>query len=47
LLLYVSMAVFGPYIVPLDTRPKPERRYLSPSWEHPLGTDFEGKDVFS
>jgi peptide/nickel transport system permease protein len=47
LLLYISMAVFGPYIVPLDTRPKPEKRYLPPSWEHPLGTDFEGKDIFS
>lgn len=47
LLVYVSMAVFGPLIVPLDTTPKPGKRYLPPSWEHPLGTDFEGKDIFS
>lgn len=47
LLIYIFMAIAGPYIVPLDTVPKPEQRYLPPSWEHPLGTDFEGKDIFS
>ena len=47
LLFYIFMAIAGPYIVPLDTIPKPEQRYLPPSWEHPLGTDFEGKDIFS
>ena len=47
LLIYIFMAIAGPYIVPLDTIPKPEQRYLPPSWEHPLGTDFEGKDIFS
>ena len=45
--IYIFMAIAGPYIVPLDTIPKPEQRYLPPSWEHPLGTDFEGKDIFS
>lgn len=47
LLIYIMMALFGPYLVPLDITPKPGRRYLPPSLEHPLGTDFEGKDIFS
>ncbi|MEM1690814.1 MAG: hypothetical protein QXF05_04545, partial [Thermofilaceae archaeon] len=47
LLIYIFMALFGPHLVPLDTQPKPWKRYLPPSLEHPLGTDFEGKDIFS
>lgn len=47
LLVYIGMATVGPYLVPLDTQPKPWKRYLPPSLEHPLGTDFEGKDIFS
>ena len=47
LIIYILMATIGPFLVPLDTIPKPEQMYLPPSLEHPLGTDFEGKDIFS
>jgi len=47
LIIYILMATIGPFLVPLDTTPKPEQMYLPPSLEHPLGTDFEGKDIFS
>jgi len=47
LMIYVLMATLGPLLVPLDAKPKPHQAYLPPSLEHPLGTDFEGKDIFS
>mgnify|MGYP000176753183 CR=1 FL=1 len=47
LTLYAFMATLGPLLVPLDVKPKPHQAYLPPSLEHPLGTDFEGKDIFS
>jgi len=47
LTLYAFMATLGPLLVPLDVKPKPHQAYLPPSLRHPLGTDFEGKDIFS
>lgn len=44
-LLLVSFV--GPYFVPLDTKARIDKIYSPPSWEHPLGTDSEGKDILS
>ena len=47
LLIIIFMSFVGPYIIPLDTKVKLDKIYQPPSWEHILGTDSEGKDVFS
>ena len=47
LAFYIVMAIIGPILRPLDTIPKPHKMYLPPSWEHPLGTDNEGRDILS
>ncbi len=47
LIIYILMATVGPILVPLDMQAKPNQMYLPPSWEHPLGTDSEGRDIFS
>jgi len=47
IIIYVLMATVGPMVVPLDNQPKPNQMYLPPSWQHPLGTDSEGRDIFS
>jgi len=43
---YILMATVGPFFVPLDLvgRSKP---YQSFSLEHPLGTDYMGRDIFA
>ncbi len=46
-LAFVFMSIFGPYIVPVDTDVKVEDVYLSPSAKYWLGTDHQGRDVFS
>ncbi len=46
-LLFVFMSFVGPYIVPLDTQTKVDKIYQPPSWEFWLGTDSEGRDIFS
>ena len=46
-IFYVLMAVIGPLFIPLDKSPKPELMYQPPTWEHPLGTDYEGRDILS
>jgi len=45
LLLFALMAIIGPEICPLEMMPHPEDRFLPPSLEHPLGTDFAGRDT--
>ncbi len=40
----VLMAFVGPLIVPAETRANVKEIYQGPSWSHPLGTDFQGKD---
>src|SRR5689334_25199997 len=44
---FLLLAFVGPYIVPLDTKVKVDKIYAPVSWEHPLGTDSQGKDVWS
>jgi peptide/nickel transport system permease protein len=47
LLLFFVLAFLGPYVVPLDTKVKVNQIYAPISWQHPLGTDSQGKDVWS
>jgi peptide/nickel transport system permease protein len=47
LLCFFLLAFVGPYIVPLDTKVKVDQIYAPLSWEHPLGTDSQGKDIWS
>jgi peptide/nickel transport system permease protein len=46
-LIYLLIAIFGPIFVHLGTEQNPANAYLSPSWQHPLGTDFLGQDVLT
>ncbi len=46
-LLFVLMSFVGPYVIPLDTTTKVDKIYHPPSWEFWLGTDSEGRDIFS
>ncbi len=45
LLFYILLAIFGPILVSADNPTDVQAIYASPSAEHPLGTDFMGKDV--
>jgi len=42
---FTLMAAVGPDIIPYDRTPRVRDRYLSPSWEHLLGTDYAGRDT--
>lgn len=44
---FILLALVGPYIVPLDTKVKVDEIYQTPSSEHWLGTDHQGRDTFS
>ncbi len=46
ILIYVLIAVFGPLIFPYSTETSLKDKYLQPSFEHPFGTDWLGRDVF-
>jgi len=46
LLGFFLMATVGPLVVPLSLRTDWSKRYLPPSLEHPLGTDYCGRDIF-
>ena len=47
ILIYLCVAIFGPIFVHLSLIQNPADAYLSPSWQHPLGTDFLGQDVLT
>ncbi len=46
--IFIIIAVFAPYIAPYDPfEMNLINRQEAPSWEHPFGTDFFGRDVMS
>jgi peptide/nickel transport system permease protein len=47
LFLFAIMAVIGPELIKLNTKTDFKNRYLPPSLEHPMGTDYVGKDIFA
>lgn len=47
LLLYIIIALIGPYIAHVGTEQNPSDAYLFPSLTHPLGTDFVGNDTLA
>ncbi len=46
LVFFILVAIFGPMIFPYDSNTDMSIAYLMPSWEHPFGTDWLGRDVF-
>ena len=46
-LLIIGTAYIGPYVVKLDDEVKIDKVYSPPSGEHWLGTDHQGRDIFS
>lgn len=46
LAFFLSLAVFALFIAPFDPW-EPGTPFLHPSWEHPLGTNDIGQDIFS
>ncbi len=46
LALFLILAIFSPLIAPFDPW-EPGRPFLTPSFEHPLGTNDIGQDIFS
>ncbi len=45
--IIVALVVVGPFVIPLDARTHLDQIYQRPSWSHLLGTDSQGRDVFS
>lgn len=45
-LMFVLVAIFGSMIFPYNPDTDVVNKYLDPSWEHPFGTDWLGRDVF-
>jgi peptide/nickel transport system permease protein len=47
LLAFLLIAIAGPRLIPLDTKPNYLIRLQSPSLAHPLGTDYAGRDTLA
>ena len=47
LVVFLLMATVGPAVVKLDSTTNYMGRYQTPSWAHPLGTDYQGIDIFA
>lgn len=47
LFVYILMAIFGRYLVPISLESSFSERYLAPSLKHPFGTDYFGIDIFA
>ncbi|MBL7201871.1 MAG: ABC transporter permease [Anaerolineae bacterium] len=45
--LYFAAVFLGPVFIPLDDQTKVDRIFEPASWQHPLGMDHQGRDVFS
>lgn len=45
--LYVVVAIIGPHVVQLSSDQNASNAYLASSWQHPLGTDSLGQDVWT
>lgn len=41
------LSFVGPFLVPLDTTNRLDQIYAQPTLQHPLGTDFQGRDVWA
>lgn len=46
LVFFVLVSIFGPLLFPYNSDTDMANSYLMPSWEHPFGTDWLGRDVF-
>ncbi len=46
-LFMVLLSYAGPLIIELDTKTKIDKIYITPTVEHPLGTDHQGRDIWS
>ncbi len=46
-IFFVLMSFIGPIFVPYDNTTKVNQIYAPISWQHPLGTDFSGRDSLS
>jgi len=44
LLALIVISYLGPSVVPPESRADTKQIYQPPSWEHPLGTDFQGRE---
>lgn len=44
---FLFLAFVAPLFIPLDTETRVDQIYQLPSAEHILGTDFQGRDIFS
>src|SRR5215831_13589675 len=47
LVAIVIFALVGPLLIRLDMTMNPAQIYQPPSWAHPFGTDFQGRDVWA
>lgn len=47
IIFFIFLSTVGPQLIPLDTTTKVDQIYQTPSWEHPLGTDHQGRDIWS
>ncbi|MDP6588730.1 MAG: ABC transporter permease [Alphaproteobacteria bacterium] len=45
--ILVLVAIFAPYIAPYGANQQTGAMLATPSWEHPFGTNFQGRDLFS
>ena len=43
----VLLSYAGPLLIELDTKTKIDKIYITPTLEHPLGTDHQGRDIWS
>ena len=47
IVIFVVVSFVGPLLVPLDTKVDLTAIYAAPSFAHPLGTDYQGRDVLN